>query len=173
MREPVPHSHCHACGTGYDTEDWPRRCPGCGDRIWRPFGTVPTLLQEVLTHAGPGLLIMERTTFPFGWALPSGYVEFTDPTLEYGASRETWEETRLVERSNPTRLMHSARATNGNMIVFARSTIPIDVEALSRFEPTEEAGAVRVAFGGEPLVFPTHMEAMRQWFERFAPRNAR
>ena len=60
---------------------------------WGPYVTVDAII-EVGTGAKKGIVLIERSNPPFGWALPGGFVDYGE-TLETAVTREAREETNL------------------------------------------------------------------------------
>lgn len=58
-----------------------------------PFVTVDTIIEI----AG-GIVLIERSNPPYGWALPGGFLDYGE-SLEEGAAREAKEETGLVVKN--------------------------------------------------------------------------
>jgi len=50
----------------------------------------------IIEHKG-GIVLIERKNYPFGWAIPGGFVDYGE-TLEHAAAREAKEETNLRVR---------------------------------------------------------------------------
>ncbi len=70
-----------------------RPCPHCGRPITLYRNPTPTV--DVVVYApGRGVLLVERSNPPAGWALPGGFVDYGE-TLEHAAIREAREETGL------------------------------------------------------------------------------
>ena len=59
-----------------------------------PRPLCPPIAADVIAEMGDHIVLIERKNFPFGWALPGGFVEFGE-TVEQAAIREAREETSL------------------------------------------------------------------------------
>jgi 8-oxo-dGTP diphosphatase len=59
-----------------------------------PRPVCPPIAADVIAEIGDRIILIERKNFPFGWALPGGFVEFGE-TVELAAIREAKEETSL------------------------------------------------------------------------------
>jgi len=73
------------------------KCPNCGTEIRRYKNPVPTvdIIIEVETPRGKrGIVLIERKNFPYGWAIPGGFVDYGE-SCEQAAVREAREETSL------------------------------------------------------------------------------
>jgi 8-oxo-dGTP diphosphatase len=54
----------------------------------------PPIAADVIAEIGDRIVLIERKNFPFGWAIPGGFVDFGE-TVEQAAIREAKEETSL------------------------------------------------------------------------------
>jgi 8-oxo-dGTP diphosphatase len=54
----------------------------------------PPIAADAIIEIGAQIVLIERKNFPFGWAIPGGFVDFGE-TVERAAIREALEETTL------------------------------------------------------------------------------
>lgn len=74
-----------------------RDCPQCGaavETFRNPFPTVDAVIQAQASDGSPGVVLIERSNPPHGWALPGGFVDYGE-SCEQAAVREMKEETNL------------------------------------------------------------------------------
>jgi ADP-ribose pyrophosphatase YjhB (NUDIX family) len=67
-------------------------CPNCGNKIKIYKNPIPTV--DIIIEYKNGIVLIERKNFPFGWAIPGGFVDYGE-SLETAAIREAKEETNL------------------------------------------------------------------------------
>jgi ADP-ribose pyrophosphatase YjhB (NUDIX family) len=69
------------------------QCPKCNNEIEIYKNPIPTvdIIIEIETK---GIVLIKRKTFPYGWAIPGGFVDYGE-SLEEAAVREAKEETNL------------------------------------------------------------------------------
>jgi ADP-ribose pyrophosphatase YjhB (NUDIX family) len=110
-----------------------------------PRPVCPPIAADVIAEIGERIVLIERKNFPFGWAIPGGFVDFGE-TVEQAAIREAKEETSLdVELrallgiySRPDR---DPRGQTISVVYIGRATgTPIaqdDAKSLALFAPDE------------------------------------
>ena len=54
----------------------------------------PPVAADAIIEIGDKIVLIDRKNFPFGWAIPGGFVDFGE-TVEQAAVREALEETSL------------------------------------------------------------------------------
>ena len=59
-----------------------------------PKPVCPPIAADAIIEIGDKIVLIERKNFPFGWAIPGGFVDFGE-TVESAAIREALEETSL------------------------------------------------------------------------------
>ncbi len=67
-------------------------CPKCNEKIEVYVNPIPTV--DIIIEYKDGIVLIERKNFPFGWAIPGGFVDYGE-SLEEAAIREAKEETNL------------------------------------------------------------------------------
>ena len=70
-----------------------KRCPYCGKEFSEYQNPIPTV-DIIIEVENKGIILINRKNFPYGWALPGGFVDYGE-TVEQAAIREAREETSL------------------------------------------------------------------------------
>lgn len=60
-----------------------------------PRPSCPPIAADVIIEIDSQIVLIERRNYPFGWAIPGGFVDFGE-TVEQAAVREMREETSLT-----------------------------------------------------------------------------
>jgi ADP-ribose pyrophosphatase YjhB (NUDIX family) len=159
-----PFSHCHACGTAYATDRWPRVCLACGTVHYRNPPPVGVALLPVSGFAVPHVLITQRAIAPClgQWALPGGFAEEGE-SCEGTAQREVREETGLDLPLEGFTLFHSAPSPGGLVLVFSIGPV-ITPDQVQGIQPCDETLAARAAPVKDlALCFPLHTAAVAHY----------
>lgn len=73
------------------------KCPKCNTEIKEYKNPIPTadiIIEMYENNTFQGIVLIERKNYPFGWAIPGGFIEYGE-SAEYSAVREAKEETSL------------------------------------------------------------------------------
>lgn len=70
-----------------------KTCPYCGKEFSEYQNPIPTV-DIIIEVENQGIILIKRKNFPYGWALPGGFVDYGE-TVEEAAVREALEETSL------------------------------------------------------------------------------
>lgn len=167
-------SHCHFCGSRYESESWPRVClnENCKQMHWSNPLPVVVLLVPVIRevqsfptgHEETGILLVRRSIPPHigQLALPGGFI-VTGETWQQGAARELFEETGIEVK--PGDIEHSVTLSDetNHLLIFCY-TPSIDATELDCFHTNEEVSELIVASKHVELCFPMHSEQLRKYF---------
>jgi 8-oxo-dGTP diphosphatase len=162
------YSHCHKCGTEYQSQDWPRVCVNdeCRFMVWRPIHPVAVLIQPVLNGATgqTGVILGRRGINPHKgvFALPGGFVEFGE-RAEHAVGRELREEMLIDSRGAP-RFSHSYTDDEGHFLLFFVER-PLSLAAVEKmYHSTSECTEMKIAYEPEQLAFQSHTLALKRYF---------
>lgn len=163
----MQNSYCSHCGTEYQAEAaWPRVCGGCGQTTWRnPLPVAVALLPVTEPDGGHGLVVVRRDIDPGRGelALPGGFMEVGE-TWREAVVRELLEETGITAAAADVQLF-DAHSGNDGLFLLVFGLLP---EArwsdLPPVTATDETTEWLVVTEPQPLVFPTHTDAMASYF---------
>ncbi len=161
----MQYSHCSYCGTAYaEGAPWPRLCAGCGEMSWLNPLPVAVALLPVDTDDGRGLLVVRRDIEPCRGelALPGGYIEVGE-TWREALVRELREESTILAEPDEVRLF-DVHSTRGRTLTIFGVLPPRPANALPPSTRTEEATGYEIAVTALELAFPTHSQAMADYF---------
>ena len=70
-----------------------KKCTRCGAEFLEYRNPIPTV--DIIIEVGDqGIVLIKRKNYPYGWALPGGFVDYGE-SAETAATREAREETSL------------------------------------------------------------------------------
>ncbi len=123
------------------------------------------LLPVTQRDGRTGLVVVRRDIEPFRGeiALPGGFIE-TGESWQEAAVRELSEETGLRAEPDEVRLFDVHSSFNGFTLLVFGTLPPRMAEELPASQPTEEATEWFVITEPTPLAFPTHTQAMADYF---------
>ena len=168
----MQHAHCSYCGTLWPSGmPWPRTCAGCGETTWsNPLPVAVVLLPTTHADGSTGMVVVRRDIEPFRGeiALPGGFIE-TGESWQEAAVRELREETGLLAEPGEIRLFDVHSSHRGiSLLIFG--VLPARVaEELPESAPTEESMEWLVLTEPTALCFPTHTQAMADYFAGVHP----
>src|SRR5262245_14971793 len=165
----MQYDHCSYCGARYAPgAGWPRTCPSCGEMAWSNPLPVAVVLHPVdFADGRTGLVVVRRDIEPFRGeiALPGGFIE-TGESWQEAAVRELREETDLTAKSDEIELFDVHSSFNGYTLLVFGLLPPRPFDSLPEPGPTEESMEWLVLDEPVRLCFPTHTQAMADFFTR-------
>jgi 8-oxo-dGTP diphosphatase len=112
-----------------------------------------------------GLVVIRRDIEPFRGeiALPGGFIE-TGESWREAAVRELQEETYLLAKPDEVRLFDVYSSSNGGSLLIFAILPPRPFDDLPESVPTDECLEWFVVTEATQLAFPTHTDAMADYF---------
>jgi 8-oxo-dGTP diphosphatase len=163
----MQHDHCSYCGSRWaDGLGWPRTCATCGETTWsNPLPVAVVLLPVSYSDGRTGVVVVRRDIEPFRGelALPGGFIE-TGESWRDAAVRELREETGLTAQPGEVGLFDVHSSHNGYSLLVFGVLPPRPVESLPPSAPTEESTEWFALTEPTRLCFPTHTQAMAEYF---------
>jgi len=114
-----------------------KKCPHCGNPVELYRNPFPTADSVVIRQGH--VLLVERRAYPYGWALPGGFIDYGE-SAETAAMRELQEETGLKAQSLTLLGVYSAPGRDPR---FHTLTVAFRVEAEGEAVAGDDAAAVR------------------------------
>src|SRR4051812_13293546 len=163
----MQYDHCSYCGNRYaQGAGWPRTCSSCGEMAWsNPLPVAVVLLPVSHDDGRTGLVVVRRNIEPFRGeiALPGGFIE-TGESWREAAVRELREETDLLGEPDAVELFDVHSSFNGYSLLIFGVLPPRPVASLPPSRPNEESMEWFVLTEPTRLCFPTHTQAMADYF---------
>ena len=121
----------------------------------------PPLAADVIVEIDNQIVLIERKNFPFGWAIPGGFVDFGE-TVEQAAVREALEETSLEVELRALLGVYSRpdRDPRGQTVTVVYIGLARGYPAAS--DDAQKAGLFDPATPPEPLAFD-HVEILADY----------
>ena len=162
---------CSFCGTKYSAADrYPRSCVSCKTQVWANPIPVSVVLVPIKREGKTGLLVVRRAIEPrIGkLAIVGGFLEEHE-TWQQGGAREVLEETGvMIDSKGLEPFWFTSTEPHPNRVLLFSVAVPLDANALGRFEPDHETSERGLIFGPTGLedvfAFPLHAEAARRFF---------
>jgi len=138
-----------------------KKCPRCGtesESYLNPLSTVDIIIEL----DDRGIILIKRKNYPFGWAIPGGFVDYGE-SLEDAAVREAKEETGL--EVNIIRQFHTYSRPDRDPRHHAISTVFI-AKASGKPRAADDAAEVGIFTSNnipDPIVFD-HKEILADYF---------
>ncbi|EFC83621.1 NUDIX domain-containing protein [Parafrankia sp. EUN1f] len=166
-------SYCAHCGTKYQADaGWPRLCADCGETTWRnPSPVGVALVPVVEPDGGHGLVVIRRDIDPGRGelALPGGFMDVGESWQE-AVVRELREETGILADAADVSLFDVHSGTDGSVLLVFGLLPERPWADLPPVTATDETTEWLVVTQPQPLVFPTHTDALASYFTRRARR---
>lgn len=153
---------CSYCGNKHlEQVFFPRRCFVCYNETYR--NPIPVVIA--LLPVSNGLLVEQRNIEPGKGqlAMPSGYINYQELWQE-AIVREIEEEIGLITSVYDYSLLDIVKSPTGNMLMFCRWHGNIDKLDDLSFVPNDEVSAIFVANILTQLVFSSHQDMARRFF---------
>jgi ADP-ribose pyrophosphatase YjhB (NUDIX family) len=147
---------------------WPTPPPagraGCGRTIYR--NPLPVAVVPVPVVDRKRLLAIRRAIEPGKGrpALPGGYIDWNDRSWQEAAAREVREETGLCLRAAGLREFRVISSTERKILIVFAIAEGVRSRDLPAFTAGEEVGGLMVIDGPARPAFPSHTQAVREYF---------
>ena len=154
-------------------------CPHCGkaiDKYRNPFPTVDIIIEiasgsnGTAAHGEDGkIVLIKRKNFPFGWALPGGFVDYGE-SLEAAAIREAEEETSLNVELEYQLGAYSDPARDPRFHTISVVFVASATGAPRAADDAGEAGIFNRDTLPDTLAFD-HGKILQDYFKKCSPKN--
>ena len=146
-----------------------KKCPYCGKNFFEYQNPIPTV--DIIIEVGDErIVLIKRKNYPYGWALPGGFVDYGE-SVETAAAREAREETSLQ-----VRLMQQFKVYSDPNRDPRQHTISVVFVAQAQGTPrsdddAEDLGIFTQNSLPKPIAFD-HEKIIRDYFELKAKSSA-
>lgn len=162
----MKHSHCSFCGQKFvekSPENWNvKPCSSCKQETWN--NPIPVVLMLIPVEDGVAIIRRGDDPGKGGLAFPGGHLECWE-TWQQGSCREIMEEINLHVPVEEVEIFKVSTA-NGNILALFSTCSPKKVEDLASFVPNHEVIEILIIREPIDLVFPSHTEALKEFFEK-------
>lgn len=163
---------CKFCGGEHVEKEFPLNCPHCNTITWFSPSPVAVLLQSTYNPltGKVGVVIGRRMIQPkLGeYGLVGGYIDSADPTVQFAAAREFFEETGIKISHEKMSIDHSYSDGRHLLIFVHNEEVLSEDYVLDNFVPNSECDHIRIAYEPEELCFISHTEALGKFFTKNA-----
>ena len=170
----MKNAHCSHCGAPFPhlNPKWvEHKCTSCGGFTWNnpaPVGVMLIPLVNKGLEPAPfvGVLGIRRGEEPGKGelALPGGHLEAWESWQE-GSAREVREEIKIAMTDKEVELFNVISTQNNYLIVFSTCK-PRSHDIVKGFVPNHEVEELVILKEPVELTFPSHTQALEEFFER-------
>lgn len=158
---------CKFCGASHTATAFPLKCESCNNTTWFSPSPVAVLIQSVKGDDGRSGVLLGRRSIEPGkglWALPGGFIDAADETVQIAAARELFEETGFTVEDPEAMTISHTFSDGRHFLIFVENMNPLTEEEVhSKFVTNSECDEVMVAYEPIDLAFSSHTKALSDY----------